>query len=180
MKHLLYGAAFVLCGCGETSDRPDSAKPDAAFDALQQRGKAVMGVDQYASAHVFEDLPDGGRIVLDRDDSTDKAGIIAIRLHMREVGTDFLRGDFTKPFAVHDTIVPGTAAMASLRDRIAFEVRDRPRGAEVRIVTTDRMAIAAVHQFLAFQRRDHRAAGHEHTMPGHGDTTQARGRRGGL
>jgi len=31
---------------------------------MQSRGAHVMGVDQYTSAHVFEDLPDGGRVVL--------------------------------------------------------------------------------------------------------------------
>ena len=28
---------------------------------MQTRGVHVMGVDQYTSAHVFEDLADGGR-----------------------------------------------------------------------------------------------------------------------
>ena len=40
------------------------AANDSAFAALQQRGKTAMGVDQYASRHQFEALPDGGRIVL--------------------------------------------------------------------------------------------------------------------
>src|SRR5206468_7304139 len=51
---------------------------DSAFAAMQARGQAVMGVDQYASAHVFEDLGDGGRIVLDADNPSDAAGIGAI------------------------------------------------------------------------------------------------------
>jgi hypothetical protein len=176
---LLLLAALLIHGCTRTADRPDTTRPDSAFDAMQQRGKTVMGVDQYASAHVFEDLPDGGRIVLDHGDSSDTPAIIAIRLHMREVATDFQRGDFTNPFAVHDTIVPGTAAMAGMRDRLAFEVRDRPRGAEVRVVSVDPNAVAAVHAFLAFQRTAHRAAGHDHAMPGHGDSAQGRGRGGG-
>ena len=54
---LIAGAA---CGRGgETARRPS----DSAFAAMQTRGQAVMGVDQYASAHVFEDLADGGRII---------------------------------------------------------------------------------------------------------------------
>jgi len=56
-----------------------------------------MGVDQYTSAHVFEDLPDGGRIVLDRDSGSDTAGIATIRQHMRDVAAAFATGDFTKP-----------------------------------------------------------------------------------
>lgn len=45
------------------------------FAAMQSRGAQVMGVDQYTSAHVFEDLPDGGRVVLDRADASDTAAI---------------------------------------------------------------------------------------------------------
>jgi TusA-related sulfurtransferase len=39
---------------------------------------------------------------------------------------------------------------------IRYEFRERPRGGEVRIVTTDPAAVRAVHEFLAFQRREHR------------------------
>ena len=35
-------------------------------------------------------------------------------------------------------------------------------GAQVRILTPDAESIAAVHEFLAFQRMDHRAMGHDH------------------
>jgi hypothetical protein len=51
--------------------------------------------------------------------------------------------------------------MRQRRDAIAYRAVDRPRGAEVRITTTDAAAVRAVHAFLAFQRMDHRAAGHE-------------------
>ena len=128
---------------------------------MQQRGQVVMGVDQYTSAHVFEDLPDGGRIVLDRDDSTDAAAIAAIRQHMRDIAVAFRAGDFTKPFAVHAEDVPGTAVMAARRAAITYTAGDRPRGAEVRIHTADSAAVAAVHAFLEFQRTAHHAAGHE-------------------
>jgi len=67
---------------------------------MQTRGAHVMGVDPYTSAHVFEDLPDGGRVVLDRDDPADTAAIVTIRAHMRDIQAAFRAGDFTKPFAV--------------------------------------------------------------------------------
>jgi hypothetical protein len=134
---------------------------DSAFAAVQERGKGVMGVDQYTSQHVFEDLLDGGRIVLERNDSTDVAAISQIRSHMRDILADFTRGDFSKPFGVHAQQVPGTEVMASRRDSLKYDVFDRPRGAELRIMTSDPVALAAVHEFLAFQRMDHRAAGHD-------------------
>jgi len=55
-------------------------------------------------------------------------------------------------------------ALATRRTQIIYEASDRPRGAEVRIRTTDAAAVAAIHAFLAFQRTAHHAAGHE-AMP---------------
>jgi len=137
----------------------------ARFAEVQRRGAGVMGVDQYSSAHVFEDLPTGGRVVLDRDDPSDSTGIAKIREHMRAIADAFRAGDFSKPFAVHAETVPGTAVMAAHRANIIYSARDRDRGAEVDIQTADSAAVTAIHEFLAFQRQDHRAAAHEH-MPG--------------
>jgi hypothetical protein len=156
---LLSLLALAACGRSESAARP--ANGDSAFAAVQARGRDVMGVDQYTSAHVFEDLADGGRIVLDRADGADSAGIATIRAHMRTIAADFTAGDFTKPFAVHAMEVPGTKTMAARRDRLTYEAIDRPAGAEVRIRSSDSTAVAAVHEFLAFQRSDHRAAAHE-------------------
>lgn len=128
---------------------------------MQARGEHVMGVDQYTSAHVFEDLPDGGRVVLERADSADTAAIRTIRAHMRDIAGAFRAGDFTKPFAVHAQTVPGTAVMTAHRTAIRYEAIDRPRGGEVRISSADPAAVAAIHEFLAFQRGAHHAAGHE-------------------
>ena len=168
MRLVLAVSTILVAACG-TKDTP-AAKPatDSAFAAVQARGAAVMGVDQYTSAHVFEDLPDGGRIVLDRGDTTDMAGIATIRSHMRAIAGDFRDGNFTKPFAVHAMDVPGTTVMTERRAKISYEAVDRPYGADVRIRTGDPEAVSAIHEFLAFQRSDHRAAGHEgmdHSAP---------------
>jgi hypothetical protein len=155
--------AFVSCrGRGEPARRPS----DTAFAAMQARGQAVMGVDQYASAHVFEDVADGGRIVLDADSFADTAGILAIRQHMGDIASAFRAGDFARPFAVHAQVVPGTAVMAARHAHITYEATDRPRGAEVRIRTTDTAAVTAIHEFLAFQRTAHHAGGHEGRLNG--------------
>jgi hypothetical protein len=132
---------------------------------MQSRGEHVMGVDQYSSAHVFEDLADGGRVVLERDDATDTAAVATIRLHMHDIATSFRAGDFTKPFQVHAQTVPGTAVMRDRRAVISYVPVDRPRGGEVRITTRDSAAVRAVHEFLAFQRQQHHAAEHEGMKP---------------
>jgi hypothetical protein len=154
---------IILSGCSP-SDRPEVAtKPgsDSGFTALQSRGARAMGVDQYTSAHVFEPLPDGGRIVLTRD-ATDTAGVETIRDHMRLIAGRFARGDFQIPGFVHAQTVPGTAVMASRRSRISYVADTLQGGGQLRITTTDSAALTAVHQFLAFQRQDHRAPAHEH------------------
>ena len=151
----LASLVVLLAACGKAKD--------ADYAAMQERGQMVMGVDQYTSAHVFEDLPDGGRIVLDRDSTGDSSGVATIRQHMRDIATAFRAGDFNKPFQVHAQVVPGTAVMSAERAAIDYQVIDRPRGGEVRLHTTSPTAVAAIHEFLAFQRTGHRAAAHEHT-----------------
>lgn len=119
-----------------------------------------MGVDQYASAHVFEPLPDGGRIVLQMKDA-DSTGVRVIRNHMRTIATAFSSGDFAIPGHVHAVAkVPGTEVMSRLRGEITYRPADVPRGGEVRVTTRNTVAIAAIHDFIAFQRMDHRTGMH--------------------
>ena len=144
----------LVVACGRSKEAGD-------FAAMQERGQQVMGVNQYTSAHVFEDLADGGRVVLERADSADTAAITTIRAHMRDIATAFRSGDFTKPFAVHAQTVPGTAVMSARSEAITYAVIDRPRGGEVRIRSSDPAAVAGIHEFLEFQRSAHHEAGHE-------------------
>jgi hypothetical protein len=68
-KRLALLIVIALVACTGSKDARDD------FAAMQARGEHVMGVDQYTSAHVFEDLPDGGRVILDRADAADTAAI---------------------------------------------------------------------------------------------------------
>jgi hypothetical protein len=138
---------------------PDTVR-DSGYAAMQARGAQVMGVDQYTSTHVFEDLPDGGRIVLQRD-HPDSAGTAMIRTHLATIAARFRQGDFSDPMMVHAEPVPGTEVMAARREQIRYTVESRPLGGAVRIRSTDPEAIAAIHAFLAYQRGAHHAGGHE-------------------
>jgi hypothetical protein len=132
---------------------------DSAFNEVQARGRAAMGVDQYTSTHRFDSLDDGGRIELQRA-ADDAEGTAVIRAHLQDIVRAFTAGDFSIPGFVHDRVVPGTDVMAARRAGIRYEYRPLPRGGEVRITTSDPAALAAIHAFLAFQREDHRAGGH--------------------
>jgi hypothetical protein len=153
---------LLLAACSDRSavqSRPQSrsASPDdSAFALVQTRGHVAMGVDQYTSAHRFEALADGGRITLVRD-RDDPAGVTQIRAHMAEIAAAFRRGDFTVPGFVHDRAVPGTATMAARRSQISYSADTVPHGGSLRIHSNDSIAISAIHQFLAFQRQDHRS-----------------------
>lgn len=165
----------VAGACGRGSEDGSGARTgdaqgggggsDSAFAAMQERGASprAMGVDQYTSSHRFEALPDGGRIELQRD-VDDPEGVEQIRTHLRAIATAFAAGDFTIPGFVHDRIeVPGTSRMRERREAIRYDFRELPRGGEVLIRSEDPEAVRAIHEFLTFQRTDHRT----HGMGGH-------------
>jgi hypothetical protein len=154
--HLL----LLLAACDRAAARPDPTSgrdaADSAFSLVQARGHSAMGVDQYTSVHRFEPSLDGGRISLQRNPG-DAAGVAQIRAHMRVIAEAFARGDFDIPGFVHDRAVPGTSVMAARRSSISYVADTLPGGGEVRLTTTDSTALLAIHEFLAFQRHDHRA-----------------------
>lgn len=135
-----------------------STSRDTGFAAMQTRGRATMGVDQYASTHRFDTLPDGGRIEL-QSDRPDSVAINAIRQHLQTVAQAFQAGDFSAPAFVHRQPVPGSDVMAAKRAVIRYRFSALARGGEVRIVTSDTAALQAIHEFLSFQRDAHHAEG---------------------
>jgi hypothetical protein len=149
-----------LLACGSESHpdaRPVTAVADSGYPGVQARGEVAMGVNQYTSSHVFEPLPDGGRIELQRN-ATDSAGASQIRRHIEQIAIQFAGGDFQLPGFVHAQRVPGTDVMTAKRDAIRYSVEILPRGAALRVRTEDPTAVRAIHEFLAFQRQDHHAA----------------------
>jgi len=155
-------ALLLLVACNDRppqqahTSQPSAGSSDSVFALVQSRGHTAMGVDQYTSTHRFEPLPDGGRITLVRDQS-DPAGVAQIRAHMTKIAAAFRRGDFTIPGFVHDRAVPGTDVMAARQSDIRYFTDTVPLGGSLRLQSTDTAVVAAIHQFLAFQRHDHRS-----------------------
>lgn len=162
----LAAVGLTAAACGPTPQT--EGVEDPSFDALQERGADArgMGVDQYASTHLFDALPDGGRIEF-QFDSDDREAIAQIRAHLHEIQAAFQAGDFSTPAFVHAQEVPGTAVMAVRREHIEYVYRDLPRGGELRLVTRDPEALEAIRAFMAFQRDDHRAGGVDHSTMDH-------------
>ena len=113
-------------------------------DCLRQRTGRAFGTGAHATTRLclelLLDLPRGP--LLDIGCSWGRWSLAAARKGYSVVGIDPSLG----------------AVMAARRIKITYEASDRPRGAEVRIRTTDSAAVAAIHAFLAFQRTAHHAA----------------------
>ena len=122
-----------------------------------ERGASVMGFDQERTAHHFSLFSDGGAIEVKVKDSTDATNRDAIRAHLPHIAMMFGQGRFDAPMLVHDSKnVPGTKVMTALKDRIRYTYVETPAGGRVNIVTTDSQAVAAVHDFLTFQIKEHK------------------------
>ena len=121
------------------------------------RAESVMGFDQSHTAHHFSLFQDGGAIEVDVKDSADATNRDAIRSHLPHLATMFASGNFDAPMLVHDSNrVPGTKVMGKLKDRIRYTYVETPAGGRVNIMTSDREALNAVHQFLKFQIAEHK------------------------
>jgi hypothetical protein len=123
---------------------------------MNDRGAMVMGFDQDKTAHHFYLYEDGGAIDTAVKDATDTKDRDAIRAHLPHIATMFGMGDFDAPMLVHDSKdVPGTAVLTKQKDKIAYRYRETTMGGRVDIVTKDGDALAALHEFLAYQIKDH-------------------------
>lgn len=137
-----------------------AAMRDTSFASLEERGGIYMGVDQDRSAHRFDSFDDGGRIEL-LSTTGDSADVAAIRRHFEMIAGQFRQGDFRTPFAVHDETVPGTDVMQAKRAMIHYQIERLPAGAALRLRSGDKDAIAAIHAFMAYQRKEHHSPGQE-------------------
>ena len=115
-----------------------------------------MGLDHARTTHHFKIEPDGGIIQVDANDPADAESRQAIRTHLFEIAGDFSRGDFSSPYAIHQRVMPGVPVLIEKKEAVRYRYEETERGAQVRIVTQDPAAVAAVHEFLRAQSGDHR------------------------
>jgi hypothetical protein len=124
--------------------------------ALKERGALAMGFDQDRTEHHFRTSATGGSIEVEVKDSADATSRDAVRSHLKEIAEAFAKGDFAKPFQTHAEVPPGVPAMVRLKGGIRYKYEETARGGMVRITTSDPDALNAVHEFLAYQTREHR------------------------
>lgn len=114
-----------------------------------------MGFSHEKTVHHFHLLTDGGIIEAVATDPSDATSRQEIRDHLQHIATMFRNGNFNAPMLIHSRTPPGVPTMKKLRSDIRYEVQDLPTGARVRVSSQNRKAIAAIHEFLKFQIRDH-------------------------
>ena len=131
---------------------PAQDHPGHAMD----RANKGMGFDQAKTTHHFRLEHDGGTIEVVAKDRDDRTTVSQVRGHLKHVDQAFADGDFSLPMFVHDTEVPGTAVMKERRSSIAYSLELLPNGAKVMIRTSNPQALAAVHEFLRYQIREHK------------------------
>jgi len=122
---------------------------------LKKRGAAAMGFDQNKTTHHFRLYETGGAIEVVANDPADKPTVGQVREHLKEIASEFARGDFGKPLATHAELPPGVQAMQQRTNALTFRFEDTGAGGRVRITASDGKAKNAVHEFLRYQIREH-------------------------
>ena len=159
VRTLVLAAVLAPAAAIAQGAKPAPASPapiDTAHAVIQQRGAEGAGAYQEASAQVFEQLPNGGVIELQRA-YADSVGMRAVRTRLRAIAQAFATGDFAAPSSMNVSSVPGARVMWDRRNAIRFDYRDLARGGALRISTSDRTAQKAIWDFIAYQRNEHMA-----------------------
>jgi len=116
-----------------------------------------MGFDQARTTHHFLLFDDGGAIEVSVNNVADAKNRDAIHSHLPHIAMMFGDGNFNAPMLVHDSKnVPGTKAMTDRKGAIRYQYVETANGGRVDIITSDPVALAAVHQFLTFQIAEHK------------------------
>lgn len=133
---------------------------------VAKRGGDVMPFSLKATTHVFTKTAEGGiqRVVV--KSPADAQQIKRVREHLRDIRTQFLKGDFSGPTHIHGAGMAGLAELEAARPgQVAIDYQDTDNGAELSYRTTDAKLVRALHRWFDAQVSDHGAdatAGHPH------------------
>jgi len=145
--------------------------PALAADAQRQAEVAKLGADVMpfslkATTHIFTKTADGGIQRVVAKNAADAKQIKLVREHLRNIRSQFLKGDFSGPSHIHGADMPGLAELQSSKPgQVSIEYKDVKAGAELTYGTADPKLVAALHQWFDAQLSDHGAdamAGHQH------------------
>ena len=162
----LCGVLFFAASAAAQNSKPGDATQDCPMHAkhaptdshhatVLQHGDQAMGFPHDKTTHHFRLAADGGTIEVMANDAGDKISIDEIRSHLTQIAVAFANGNFSTPMFVHDGVPPGVTTMQLLKSAIRYEYQGTASGGRVRITSSDKVAIAAIHDFLRFQITEH-------------------------
>lgn len=148
MKPLILAVFFSMALFAQTDDH---------HAGVVQRGEAHegMGFSQTTTTHHFILTADGGMVQVTANDPKNADQISTIQMHLKHIAGMFSEGNFDIPHFVHDQTPPGVPTMKKLGNVIHYSAEMLDGGARVKIATDSPEGIAAVHDFLRFQIKDH-------------------------
>lgn len=159
-KHLVTTAIsfFTIAAIAQQKDMASCPmmQSDQHSHGVDARGDMAMGFSHEKTKHHFRLFKDGGSIDVVVKSSSNTDQVKAIRAHLQMIRGMFASGDFHLPMFIHDQVVPGQKTMVALKKQIAYSYSDLPKGARVRMRTSNPKVLGAIHKFLAFQVKDHR------------------------
>ena len=122
---------------------------------VDANGDRAMGFSHEKTTHHFRLQAKGGVIQVEANAADDKESRNQIQAHLGHIAKMFAEGDFNTPMLVHSVAPPGTAAMTRLKPDIRYAYESSAKGGQVVISTENPEALAAIHEFLRFQIKDH-------------------------
>jgi hypothetical protein len=114
-----------------------------------------MGFDQDKTVHHFCTSASGGSIEVEVKDAADTVSLAQVRAHLEEIAAAFTHGDFARPMQTHAEVPPGVPVMERLKSEIVYRYAPMAKGGAVTIQTRNKEALAAIHEFLQYQTREH-------------------------
>ncbi|MBX3618965.1 MAG: aspartate carbamoyltransferase [Rhizobacter sp.] len=158
--------AVLACTAAAVLSAPAGAADAQRQAEVAKRGPDVMPFSLKATQHVFTRTPDGGVQKVVARNSADIEQVKLVRGHLRDIETQFLRGDFSGPAHIHGAEMPGlTDLKAAKPGQIAIDYKDVAGGAELTYRTADARLVTALHSWFDAQVSDHgpdAMAGHMH------------------
>lgn len=116
---------------------------------------AGMGFSQTTTTHHFLLTENGGIVQVTANDPKDLEQVSTIQMHLQHIAGMFSEGNFSIPHFVHDQTPPGVEVMKKLQASIHYSAENLESGGRVKMETRSPEAIAAIHDFLRFQIKDH-------------------------
>lgn len=154
----LLGMACLALSSNVNAQQAQTEQHDhsAHHAAVNERGNKVMGFAHEKTTHHFLLKKDGGSIEVTAKDPLDSASRDLIRQHLQHITKKFAAGDFAAPMLIHAQTPPGVPVMQKLKAEIKYQFEENETGGRVRLTTNNAPALAAIHEFLRFQIKDHK------------------------